>query len=494
MNQEFIFCPRCGAVTAPGVCTNCGFKIEKEETVNETVNNEYTDSANETSSVVQTETVNEMPQDNTVEKKKPVGLIIGIVAGVLAVLFLILILGVVGVVAFAPMIIKTAYTPSTPPSPVVNATLPNTTDDDDDDDEEEDNNKDTDKDADTDADDDDDKDTDTDDTDDDIVDEFAGYSETIEPLYGGTSQFDYDKFVEDFINNANEYWDEPADDTNDFYLNGSYSSYMQSPYSQEFIERDGFETPYYQYVVNSYVENDNYEVERRIIRFEGQINGIFANAYCAYYNLYSDDVDYTAVNEALRNQAVTSLYNYVTTHTSSSAFNYTLYCDSVITFNNDDIFSVAYNSTAYADNNTQTFYIHGVNVDVKNGEVMDNTKIFNLDDDFSRFFISRSNTQNSFVEAINYSDIKDVTKVLNDDDSLIVLFTPLGLEIGCDYRYKYTYGWVTVTINDFDKYLSGNYKFDSDFGKGYDIFKYEKENGITPDGYDADEDDDYYDL
>ena len=83
---------------------------------------------------------------------------------------------------------------------------------------------------------------------------------------------------------------------------------------------------------------------------------------------------------------------------------------------------------------------------------------------------------------------------MNDDDSLIVLFTPLGLEIGCDYRYKYTYGWVTVTINDFDKYLSGNYKFDSDFGKGYDIFKYEKENGITPDGYDADEDDDYYDL
>lgn len=494
MNQEFIFCPRCGAVTAPGVCTNCGFKIEKEEPVNETVNNEYTDSANETSNVVQTETVNEMPQDNTVEKKKPVGLIIGIVAGVLAVLFLILILGVVGVVAFAPMIIKTAYTPSTPPSPVVTATLPNTTDDDDDDDEDEDDDKDTDKDADTDVDDDDDKDTDTDDTEDDIVDEYAGYSETIEPLYGGTSQFDYDKFVEDFINNANEYWDEPADDTNDFYLNGSYSSYMQSPYSQEFIERDGFETPYYQYVVNSYVENDNYEVERRIIRFEGQINGIFANAYCAYYNLYSDDVDYTAVNEVLRNQAVTSLYNYVTTHSGSSAFNYTLYCDSVITFNNDDIFSVAYNSTAYADNNTQTFYIHGVNVDVKNGEVMDNTKIFNLDDDFSRFFISRSNTQNSFVDAINYSDIKDVTKVLNDDDSLILLFTPLGLEIGCDYRYKYTYGWVTVTINDFDKYLSGNYKFDSDFGKGYDIFKYEKENGITPDGYDADEDDDYYDL
>ena len=31
MNQEFLFCPRCGAVTPPGVCTNCGFKIETEK-------------------------------------------------------------------------------------------------------------------------------------------------------------------------------------------------------------------------------------------------------------------------------------------------------------------------------------------------------------------------------------------------------------------------------------------------------------------------------
>ena len=42
MNQEFLFCPRCGAVTPPGVCTNCGFKIETEkEEVNE-INNEST--------------------------------------------------------------------------------------------------------------------------------------------------------------------------------------------------------------------------------------------------------------------------------------------------------------------------------------------------------------------------------------------------------------------------------------------------------------------
>ena len=493
MNSEFIFCPRCGAITPPGVCTNCGYKMDKEEDyINENDNGGDTQNSRPDYGSASNDNSGDLSGGEVEKKKSHIGLIIGLFAGGLALIILIVTLAVVGIFAFAPMLIKFAYNPNTPPTQPTTPTPSIDLDEDEEDEEDTKDEEDESKDEEEEEEDVDDEDED--DADDIVEDEFAAYSDTIESLNGGTSTFDYDKFVEDFANNANEFWDEPADDTNDFYLNGSYSTYMQSPYSQEFIERDGFETPYYQYVVNSYVENDNYEVERRIIRFEGQINGIFANAYCAYYTLSSDDADFTAVNEALRNQAVTSLYNYVTTHNSSSAFNYTLYCDSVITYNNDDIFSVAYNATAYTDNNTQTFYIHGINIDIKNAQVMDNTKIFNLDDDFSKFFISRSNTQNSFVDAINYSDIKDVTKVMNNDDSLILLFTPLGVEIGCDYKYKYSYGWVTVTINNFDKYLTGEYDFNPDFGKGYDIFKYEKENGITPDGYDADEDDDYFDL
>jgi hypothetical protein len=44
-----------------------------------------------------------------------------------------------------------------------------------------------------------------------------------------------------------------------------------------------------------------------------------------------------------------------------------------------------------------------------------------------------------------------------------------------------SYGWVTITINDFDKYMSGNYSFNTDWGKkNYDVYQYEKDNGITP--------------
>ena len=217
------------------------------------------------------------------------------------------------------------------------------------------------------------------------------------------------------------------------------------------------------------------------------------NAYCAYYALYSDDVDFTKVNEALRNQAISELDKCVKDKITKKAYNINLYSDAVITYNNDEVLSVVYNTTVYAENETEVFYLHGINVDMVNGRVMDNTKILNIDDSFSKFFVQRSNTQNSFLDSINYSDIKDVTKVLNDDDSLLIFFTPLGIEVGCNYRYHYSYGWVTVTINNFDNYLSGEYDFNADFGKSYDIYKYEQENGITPkDPYFDDYDD--YDL
>ncbi|MBO7374843.1 MAG: hypothetical protein J6U09_03430, partial [Lachnospiraceae bacterium] len=52
---------------------------------------------------------------------------------------------------------------------------------------------------------------------------------------------------------------------------------------------------------------------------------------------------------------------------------------------------------------------------------------------------------------------------------------------GIQYKYMGSYGWVTITINDFDKYMSGTYNFNTDWGKkNYDVYQYEKDNGITP--------------
>ncbi len=471
MNSEFVFCPRCGAVTKPGVCTNCGFKFETEIKTEEI-------SSNIQAPQEEIEASPYVKQKNGEKKSK--GWVIPLIIGLSAVVLLFVVLIIVAAIAFIPIstkIIQAQNNVNTPPSTVnPNPVQPDPLLPSIDDDEDKDNNPDDDV-----------------VPDDDIYDEFANYSETIAPLYGGTSEFDYDEFEKELIDKANEYWDLPAEETYDYYLAGNYSYYLFSSYSHDFKERDSYEAPYYEYVVDSYIENDNYDVERRIIRYEGNVDGSYLNAYCAYYALYSDDVDFTKVNEALRNQAISELDKCVKDKITKKAYNINLYSDAVITYNNDEVLSVVYNTTVYAENETEVFYLHGINVDMVNGRVMDNTKILNFDDSFSKFFVQRSNTQNSFLDSINYSDIKDVTKVLNDDDSLLIFFTPLGIEVGCNYRYHYSYGWVTVTINNFDNYLSGEYDFNADFGKSYDIYKYEQENGITPkDPYFDDYDD--YDL
>lgn len=458
MNGEYVFCPRCGAVTKPGICSNCGYNMNRLDA--DDTENEYEGSNAETT-YTETAPVNEYPSENKPKSSK--GWIIGLILGIFVVGFLILVILAAAALMTFPLLnyvnaannahtqLQNVFNPTTPATPSPNTpqvpTTPGTNTDPDDETE---------------------------------------YVDTISPLYSGTSRFDYEDFDSKYGSTANEFWDNPADDQNDYYINGSYTSYLGFSTDHNFTERDSFDKPYYEILCDSYEECDDYKVERRIIRYEGQVNGIFANAYCAYYQLTSDKYDFTQVNEKLRDQAISELYEYLENNDNQTEnnLNYSLYCDCVITYNNDDVISFCYNVYSYENTYTENFYLHGINVDIKNAQIIDNTSLLNFDDDFSTFFKDRSNIQNSFVDAINYSPASDVTKVFNDDDSLILFFTPLGIEVGINYKYKYSHGWVTITINDFDQYIKTAPSFDTDWGHGYDIYQYEKDNNIIYDGDD----------
>ena len=446
MNSEMVFCPRCGAVTTPGTCTNCGYKIEE-------IYHLSTDEEN----------TEETYSEETPRKKSSNGWIIGLIIGICLFAFLFIFAALLLIVGFAPIIVKQYYA-SVNPSPVqptVSPMIPGVDEEDDEEDEDDD---------DKDSDDDTDKDEDDSDDSDDSGDTYGfSYSQTFEGTPSSAADFDEDKFNE-LIANANEFTEEANE--NDYFTNGLYYGYARSGASHDFVDRDGFYTPSYQNIVNSYIENENYDVQRNIIRYEGENNGVYINAYCAYYSLSSDTVDYTDINKALREQSLCEIYRLLSVKSyPADTYSYTLYSDSVITFNNDEILSVAYDTTTYKDTYVDNFYIHGINADVKNGILMDNTKILNFDDSFSQFFVQRSNTQNSYVEAINECTTQELTAVFNNDDALILYFTPLGIEVGVNYNYLYNGGWVTVTLNNFDSYLSGEYSFNSNFGKGYDIYQ-----------------------
>ena len=492
--NEYVFCPRCGAVTKPGVCTNCGYTINKEE---QSAENVIDSNYEKTQQTFYTGPEKKKSEPNTNKSSK--GWIIGLIIGAVVVLATIILIVVLALFAFLPIVIKGVYNTS---QITTNTSTTNNTNNNNNSnpnlfpeigpDEDPDDDSDVNPDADPD---DPDLDLDVNDPNDN---EFYYYSTTIEGLYSGTSKFDYDDFINNIVPSANEYWDEPAEDNFDYFINGNYSSYLRSEVSHNFIERDGFATPYYEYLVDSYIENKNYTVERRAIRYEGECDGIFINAYCTYYALSSDKVDFTKANEALRNQAISELYEFVSKNkntNSDETFNYTLYTDSVVTFNNDEVISIGFSTTSYVNNYIENFYIHGINVDVKKGGVLDNTAILDFRGDFAEFFVERSNIQNSYVDAINYSPFEDTAKLFQDDDALIMLFTPLGIEVGINYRYHDSYGWVTVTLNDFDDYFMHQYSFDTDWGHGYDIYQYEKDNNIYFDPFANDDQEEYfYDL
>lgn len=124
--------------------------------------------------------------------------------------------------------------------------------------------------------------------------------------------------------------------------------------------------------------------------------------------------------------------------------------ESYVTYMNEDILSVAYVEYGYLDEETFESYVISVNVDMESGLAMTNSQILNINDDFSIDFRERTERQNGSNEMLDYYSDQEITQLLNDEDSLIIFYTPLGMEVG----FNFYYGWVTVTYQDYARYVN----------------------------------------
>ena len=124
-----------------------------------------------------------------------------------------------------------------------------------------------------------------------------------------------------------------------------------------------------------------------------------------------------------------------------------------VTYMDEDKMSVIYQEEIYHDMGAGMeggVYLICVNVDMKNGVVLDNKDILRIDDAFSVDFRERSDEQNGEIDSLNYMTDQEITKYFNSDD-VIVFYTPKGMEIG--FNYDDGYGWVTVTYEEYEEYL-----------------------------------------
>lgn len=122
--------------------------------------------------------------------------------------------------------------------------------------------------------------------------------------------------------------------------------------------------------------------------------------------------------------------------------------DCYVTYMSEEILSLAYVEYGYQNGSYAESYVVPINIDMRSGMLLDNTELLDIDDDFSIDFRKRSEKQNGEMEELSYFSDQDITDYLTDKDSLIIFYTPLGMEVGLNFYG----GWVTVTYRDYEKY------------------------------------------
>ena len=185
----------------------------------------------------------------------------------------------------------------------------------------------------------------------------------------------------------------------------------------------------------------------------------------SYYYLEQEGVDFSAVNEAIRNACGYVAYDYLQ-HYGYDNPNYdgTLQTtgNAYIAYNTTEKISV-YAIHACAEDETRWNYISSANIDLVTGEVFENTDIFMPDLAFAERFRLQSNRQNGSVDFLDQLTDDQILELLTDDDSNILFFTQKGMEVGFHYdtywNGNHQSGYVTITVNDYQKYLNDGQKW-----------------------------------
>lgn len=218
------------------------------------------------------------------------------------------------------------------------------------------------------------------------------------------------------------------------------------PYEKELLPED---SDYYEFhdVIRqdlSYgVEFDSYS------DVLGTDNVILSVEYPVVFGEGGEDMD--GVNRAIQRE-VEELKEYVESASAEidPETSFFFEAESYVTYMDEDILSIAYVEYGYLNGEFYESYVVSVNIDMKSKMALTNSQLLEINDQFSVDFRNRSQEQNGEISYLyNFTD-QEITELLTDEDSLIIFYTPLGMEVG--FNYYYGYGWVTVTYRDYKEY------------------------------------------
>lgn len=185
----------------------------------------------------------------------------------------------------------------------------------------------------------------------------------------------------------------------------------------------------------------------------------------SYYYLEQKGADYSAVNEAIRNTCGYVTHAYLQNYGYDDP-NYQgslqIAGNAYIAYNTPEKISV-YAVHVYTEDGTRWNEISSANIDLATGEVFENTDIFMPDLAFAERFRLQSNRQNGSIDFLDQLTDDQILELLTDDDTNILFFTQKGMEVGFHYdaylNGNRQSGYVTITVNDYQKYLNDGQKW-----------------------------------
>lgn len=119
-----------------------------------------------------------------------------------------------------------------------------------------------------------------------------------------------------------------------------------------------------------------------------------------------------------------------------------------ITYMDEEKISIVFSEYGMTDD-SYVSYLYSINVDVKNGVILSNSSIIDINDEFAVEFRKRNQEQNDAEGYVDILSDQEIVEYLNSSTMGIVFYTPLGLEVGINVDG----GWYTVTYKDYEKYL-----------------------------------------
>ncbi len=222
---------------------------------------------------------------------------------------------------------------------------------------------------------------------------------------------------------------------------------------------DDFEYDYtkqecYPLYADNITETESYQLRCDVISYESLQT--YDTAVCVYYQIESDVVpNVDSLNTALKEISTKRLQYYF--ENQNSFTDYFEVTDSYVAYNDENILSIIYIISYSDEQGISQRGIQSVNINMEVGEIIEDGNIVNFSDELIEEVLSLSVVQNDNLDIINaIREQGNARELFTNPLSNFVFYTPMGLEIGCNISYLdgYATGWLSSTLISYERYLS----------------------------------------